>query len=277
MRTVGELEEVLSFKKYIDSFSFPVMLVNSRCDVLLLNDIARERFNHVHGKCYTVAHGFDRPCWEVLGRNACPIKRLARGEEGCSIREDKILIGGSLGNGLYLEMVLDGGIAETLVNLKDLAERDSLTGLYNRRKMAEILDFELKKVKRYGCDLSVIFLDMDNFKVINDTFGHSAGDLVLRKVGSIVQENIRETDVACRYGGEEFLVILPETDAEGAYKVAEKIRKAVGRICVDSFGLSLSAGVTQATKEDTLNTLIERADRAMYMAKKAGKNRTCLL
>ncbi len=277
MRTVGELEEVLSFKKYIDSFSFPVMLVNSRCDVLLLNDIARERFSNGHGKCYTVAHGFDRPCWEVLGRNACPIKRLARGEEGCSIREDKILIGGSLGNGLYLEMVLDGGIAETLVNLKDLAERDSLTGLYNRRKMAEILDFELKKVKRYGCDLSVIFLDMDNFKVINDTFGHSAGDLVLRKVGSIVQENIRETDVACRYGGEEFLVILPETDAEGAYKVAEKIRKAVGRICVDSFGLSLSAGVTQATKEDTLNTLIERADRAMYMAKKAGKNRTCLL
>lgn len=172
---------------------------------------------------------------------------------------------------------------EALENLnkafKSLAIRDELTGLFNRRYFEEALSSEVIRATRYSRNLSVIFLDVDFFKQCNDRFGHQYGDLVLKKISRIVKENIREIDIATRYGGEEFVIILPETDREDSYAVAEKIRKAVENTPSDSFQgqpaakLTISAGVATLGQDATsASELVAKADQATYQAKQHGRN-----
>jgi len=153
------------------------------------------------------------------------------------------------------------------------AVSDSLTGLLNHKAIYEKLEDEIKRVKRYNCDLSVVMMDIDDFKVVNDTWGHQMGDRVLRRVSDIIMESIRDMDVAGRYGGEEFLIILPYTDIKGAMKLSERIKKEIG---MEEFGkdirITISGGVASYNGESTL-TLVEKADINLYKAKQMGKNR----
>ncbi|MCA1949157.1 MAG: GGDEF domain-containing protein, partial [Treponema sp.] len=128
---------------------------------------------------------------------------------------------------------------------------------------------------RYGRPLSVIMLDIDNFKRVNDTFGHRTGDEVIQSVANSIMANIRKTDVAGRYGGEEFLVLLPETDLKAARVVAEKIRSTLNQLSFATSALSvtISAGVAEAEKGETFEALITRVDTKLYQAKRNGKNR----
>jgi diguanylate cyclase (GGDEF)-like protein len=160
--------------------------------------------------------------------------------------------------------------------LTEMAFVDELTGLYNRRRMIERLEEEYKRARRYAYPISCLFVDIDYFKSINDDFGHQAGDDVLREVSSLLRGCIRAYDVACRYGGEEFVVLLPQTDTEQALVAAERIRATVeGMTC--SFGdrpVTVSIGI--ATYPETAqdpDSLLTRADRAMYQAKETGRNR----
>jgi diguanylate cyclase (GGDEF)-like protein len=173
---------------------------------------------------------------------------------------------------------------DVLVNkLIHLSRTDDLTGLLNRRALIERLGDEVLRSRRYKADLALIICDIDYFKEINDTYGHDAGDKVLRIISTVIKELLRQTDMIGRYGGDEFLLILPETSLEGAKEIAERIRHAVEEYEINigfakPIKTTLSLGVAQfnVEKEDT-NNLIKRADNALYVAKGKGRNRVYLI
>jgi diguanylate cyclase (GGDEF)-like protein len=155
------------------------------------------------------------------------------------------------------------------------AMTDALTGLYNHRYLQERLDREIKLADRNNDQVSLIMLDMDHLKRINDTHGHRSGDAALTHAAEVMRLSVREVDICARYGGEEFVIILPQCGREDAIDVAERIREAIASEPVAKVGqVTASIGVATypgaaKTKED----LIEMADRAMYLAKAAGRNR----
>jgi len=158
-----------------------------------------------------------------------------------------------------------------------LAARDSLTGLLNRRKMGEHLEESYYRFQRYDRPFSVILCDIDHFKQVNDTWGHDAGDRVLKAVAAKLRNNIRPSDQASRWGGEEFLILLPETREPGAVKTAEKLRQqiTVANLDIGHSGtpLTLSFGVAQSGPGLDLTQVLKNADQALYRAKDTGRNR----
>lgn len=164
--------------------------------------------------------------------------------------------------------------------VEKMAITDSLTGLYVRRYFTGRLDEELGRFARHGLKFSFLMLDIDDFKKVNDTYGHLVGDVVLKDISRIIKENIREIDLACRYGGEEFAMMLPETLKEGAWVVAERIRKRVEehifRAYDERLKLTVSLGVA-SYPDDSSNQqgITEAADGALYKGKRSGKNVVC--
>jgi len=162
--------------------------------------------------------------------------------------------------------------------LRNLSVRDVLTGLYNRRFVDEVFEHEVVRCRRNDKPLSVLMIDVDHFKRFNDSFGHDAGDVVLRAVGTLLRESFRKTDLPCRLGGEEFLVILPECDTEAAFKVAEQLRLKISALVLFYQGKSLdtvtaSIGIASWPKPfGNEGLLISAADAALYAAKHAGRN-----
>jgi two-component system, cell cycle response regulator len=164
-------------------------------------------------------------------------------------------------------------------SLSDMAFRDQLTGLFNRRYFDQKLQEEVDRSARYGRPLSLVMGDIDQFKGYNDDFGHQKGDEVLRTVADLLKASCRSSDVAARYGGEEMVLILPETDAEGALRVAEKARKIIEARAGDAADrtVTISMGITSfGPGADGPAELIAAADRALYKAKNEGRNR-CVL
>jgi len=162
--------------------------------------------------------------------------------------------------------------------MQKMAERDALTGLANRRKLAAVGQDEERRARRLGHPLAALMLDLDRFKLVNDRYGHGAGDDVLREVARRIQATVREIDLPARYGGEEFAVLLPDTRIEKAQEVAERIRKVVSATPVDTrrgpLTVTISAGVAALDGEaGDLTSLLEAADGALYAAKEAGRNR----
>lgn len=157
--------------------------------------------------------------------------------------------------------------------LERLATTDQLTGTYNRRKLLELLDYERKLAKRSARDLCLIMFDIDKFKKINDHYGHSTGDEVLKTLVLVVQRNIREVDVLARWGGEEFVILTPDTELEGAVKLAEKLRRIVADADFPEVGqITISLGVAQDRPEESVDLFISRVDNWMYEAKNKGRN-----
>ena len=163
--------------------------------------------------------------------------------------------------------------------LRQQSIKDPLTGLFNRRRLEEILQLELSRALRHGGRLGVIMLDVDHFKHFNDTYGHEAGDSVLREIGTILRSKLRREDTACRYGGEEFTLIVPETDQAGLRKLAELVRARVEEQVAtvldqeveEPVTVSLGAAVFPEHGQDT-HTLLQAADEALYQAKRSGRN-----
>lgn len=171
--------------------------------------------------------------------------------------------------------------------MAQLAGTDPLTGLYNRRHFFEAGEREIQRARRHDQPLSLLIIDADHFKQVNDQFGHQAGDQLLREVTRTIQDTLRTSDILARYGGEEFAIILPQTSRPGALQLAERLRAAVAAIKLDAasgrgsredrnFGVlqvSISIGATQLREDDTMDTLLDRADNALYQAKHDGRNR----
>jgi diguanylate cyclase (GGDEF)-like protein len=161
-----------------------------------------------------------------------------------------------------------------------LALIDPLTGANNRASMDMALKREVELSRRKQTPLTVILLDIDYFKKVNDSYGHSAGDLCLQAVAGCVQDSIRGSDLLFRCGGEEFLVLLSQTDMTGASQLAERIRSHVADLALNAIGnhrLTVSAGVSALTGDDSVKSLYDRCDRALYQAKRQGRNRVEVL
>jgi diguanylate cyclase (GGDEF)-like protein len=178
----------------------------------------------------------------------------------------------------YITTMFSADIRYGLQHAKLLSETDDLTGLYNTRGFAIAANRLFGQATRYGRPASVLMIDSDNLKHVNDTYGHDAGNRLLRQLANAVQAELRATDVPARYGGDEFIVLLPETPPKGSMDVAERIRNAIaGRpLAIDGHHLTATVSIGVACyPEDgrTLDALAARADRALYQAKQQGRNR----
>lgn len=155
-----------------------------------------------------------------------------------------------------------------------LATTDSLTGIANRREFTSILTAEMARAKRYGVPMSLVMYDLDYFKRVNDTYGHDVGDYVLQAVTAQVKGNIRANDVVARWGGEEFMVLMPQSDLPSAVNAADKLRLAIAGYQFEKVGqLTVSFGVAAFEPQDDMNSLLKRVDDALYRAKEQGRNR----
>lgn len=154
----------------------------------------------------------------------------------------------------------------------ELAVLDGLTGLYNRRYFKELMNLEFVKLKRHTANFSLLMVDIDNFKNYNDTHGHPAGDEMLKKAAQVFKDSVREVDCVCRYGGEEFVIMLPQTDKKGSQIVAERLRVQSGLYLPTTISIGIATFPDDAGESQGL---IEKADAALYKAKQAGKNKWC--
>jgi diguanylate cyclase (GGDEF)-like protein len=182
-------------------------------------------------------------------------------------------------------LAAQAGIALENARLHDLVQRqaitDDLTGLVNRRRFLAVLDAEVDRAAQLGSGIGVVLIDLDDFKGVNDRFGHHSGDRVLAAFGSLLQEHIRDVDLAARLGGEEFALLLPEVEGRDAVSVAERLRRSLSErpiASVDGNALTSTAsfGVAQYRQGDTGEDLLRLADDALYRAKAEGKNRVCV-
>lgn len=168
-------------------------------------------------------------------------------------------------------------LRETNLRLDELSKKDDLTGIFNRRYLIESLTYETSRSRRYKTPLSFAMFDLDHFKNVNDTYGHTTGDFVLKQFASVIKGRTRKTDILGRYGGEEFAIILTDTELESAIFFCEEIKELVSNF---GFGfehspikMTTSAGIASFTDEMEFNDLIDMADKCLYKAKEAGRNR----
>jgi len=165
---------------------------------------------------------------------------------------------------------------------KILSVTDGLTGISNRPNMEQALQSEFERSMRYSAPLSVVLLDVDHFKVVNDTYGHQKGDEILVAFASLLKKFCRANDTAARYGGEEFLMILPQSDAQGAFKIAERVREEMMKLSFtgneSNFSVTTSCGVVELDRDFIKSTdqLVAMADQALYEAKNSGRNKTVI-
>lgn len=206
-------------------------------------------------------------------KNGCYINEKKVGE--CYLKDGDLL---RIGNTIF--KFLSGNNIEHAYHeeLFRLAKIDGLTEIYNQRHFADSLENELERAKRYNRELSLLMIDIDHFKKVNDKFGHRAGDHILKKLADIFVKRSRKVDYVCRYGGEEFSIILPEIDIMGAFRFATTLKESVSghkfRFENDVIPLTISIGISDIMEGiETTEELIETADRRLYLAKKMGRNR----
>lgn len=231
-----------------------------------------------------------RSCWEFFPQSAgiCPIttsneeidrsERLLRRKDGREILVLKTV----------KRLRTDSGekLVETFIDISErkyleeelyrLSITDPLTGAYNRRYFLEMLEREIERKQRTGHSFALIMLDLDHFKSINDRFGHAAGDRVLKSLVTAFKERLRKTDCLARWGGEEFVILLPDTTAAGAASLAEELRHRLSQMEIPGVGhVTASFGVTGYCSGDTVETIIQRVDSMLYRAKENGRNCVC--
>lgn len=269
--------------------------------------VVRANAAYAQLKNRTVDELIGRTCYEALEEknevcDGCIIRKTFQSSDPCA-KEKKVTL--KNGDTLWLEIftypIMDeaGQISHVIEYTRDVTDRkkseedhrrlierleylsqiDGLTGLLNRRALTDQLEYEVDRARRYGSELSVILCDLDNLKEINDTHGHLAGDTTLQLLSATIRSSLRNADIAGRYGGDEFLVIVPHTSVDGATSIAEKIRSAAERTEVKLEGnkrimLSLSIGVAGLDKPpEGMDGLVSRVDAALYTSKNTGRNK----
>jgi diguanylate cyclase (GGDEF)-like protein len=169
-------------------------------------------------------------------------------------------------------------IEENIGYLYELATIDEKTGVYNNKFFSTVSEMEFDKAKRGLGKLSILMIDLDNFKKLNDTYGHYTGDEVLARLGKILKINTRKYDIISRFGGEEFVLLLPNTGANRAKIVCNRIRSKVEKdLLMKKYHMTISGGLTSYRERDTLKRMKERADKAVYKAKRSGKNKIVVI
>ncbi len=305
-RTEEELYRSESFLGTIfDSIHDPFSIVDRDYRIIKYNDAYARMRNKpakdlLGKKCYEVLQNRNRVCEE------CVVEKTFLSADPCAKQKlvtlpDKTEVWVEIYT--YPIFGQDKGVSHVIEYTRDITDRrkteeektrlikklnylsttDGLTGLFNRRALNDILNHEIDRAKRYNSDLSIHLCDVDRFKKINDTCGHTAGDQALQAVSETLKRSLRKADVLGRYGGDEFMIILPETSLKGAKSLAEKIRTAVNKTDCDLPGnkrirLSISIGVAGCcAPAENIDTLVARADAALYTSKKAGRNKVSVM
>jgi len=281
-------------KKLIEAIPMPMYVKNAdgifiECNERFCNLVGKKRDDILERKFYSF---FDESIVKEIKR--AEIELLKNGghkefeitltdstgkERMFTFYKETFVQGGEIG-GLICVMVdftkrnnLESQLRKANKDLKEQAITDGLTGLFNHKRVLELLEAELKRAQRYQTQLSVLMLDIDYFKKVNDNYGHQVGDEVLMKVSDIIRDNIRETDIAGRYGGEEFLIIFPNTSSKKALNTALRINKAIGdHQYKEGFKITISGGLSDWKGENS-SKLIRKADELLYKAKEQGRNR----
>ncbi len=211
--------------------------------------------------------------YRILTKEGSYIWYYDRGKVTKRDKDGKALVVSGIVFDIDKEKTMERELYEANKKLTELTFRDELTGAFNRRFMLKKLNEEIQRFSRTKLELSIILFDIDNFKQVNDNFGHNSGDNVLKKIVKTVEKRIRKTDFLCRWGGEEFIIILPDTKIENATKLAEEIRIAISKMVVDDMeSVTASFGVSSCSNGDTVDSIIKKADDLMYKAKSEGKN-----
>ncbi len=234
------------------------------------------RLSAIHDKFIAGSETFElRQEWDVVTKNGVLrtiISEAARieGEDGQPRKVTFII-------DITQRKQLEVNLKQANERLDHLAHHDELTALFNRRAGLQRLDEEIKRCERYGTLFSIAIYDMDNFKAINDTYGHSTGDTVLQQTTALVSQILRDTDLHIRLGGEEFLIIMPGVNAEEAQLAMERVRQTVAQhpFTEHHLTVTLSSGIASYV-EASGTRLLDRADKAMYQAKQAGRNRVVI-
>lgn len=263
-----------------------ILIMDQEYKIEYMNHEAARTFGHVRGKfCYLSVCKKETPCQQ------CSIKEVLNGQtlrNERNIQEkvyDSIIVPFISSNKKISKMEILRDITERkqLQNeLERLSITDKLTGLYNRRYFDESMEKEVLRAKRFKHNLCLLFIDIDKFKHLNDTYGHDAGDSVLRYLGKLIKEYVRNgIDIPCRYGGEEFTVLLPEAVIHDAVTISERILVDFGNKKFpvsaknEQIRKTISIGVSELGSSDDAKTLLIHADKAMYEAKKTGGNSVC--
>lgn len=279
------------YEKLFHSNSAPMLLIDPAQDGRVVDaNLAAMQFYGYSREAFCLKH-----TWEinVLGREVLPIMnevaklpgghkplnfvhRLADG----SLRDVQTYAGPMAFEGKRLMLCIIHDVTEQkrLKNeLEQAASHDHLTGLWNRRQFLHMLASARAQKRRYDLDYSLMLVDVDHFKAVNDQHGHGAGDEVLLLLSRAFEARVRETDSVCRWGGEEFIVLLPQTDLECAARLAECLRTTIEQIRVPHLPpITVSIGVAQNQDNETTESLLKRADAALYRAKESGRNRVVL-
>lgn len=267
-------EEILRLASFPRLLPSPVIEFNHAGEMTYLNPAAERAFPELGalGLSHPLLHGLVELFATLQqGTQQEEVVHEARlGEETYELHVSYVQEAGLIR--IYVLVVTQRKRAEEEIHL--LATTDSLTGIANRRKFSEILANEMDRARRYATPLSLAMYDLDYFKRVNDTFGHSVGDYVLQAVTELVKRNIRAVDLVARWGGEEFMVLLPQSDMQAALNVAEKLRRAISGYTFDKVDhLTASFGVVSFEPQDDFNSLLKRVDDALYHAKQQGRNR----
>ncbi len=248
------------------------------CHILLgINNEDSDQFLHnIHPQLLEIASHFDI----AIGSGNTYEEIICKlNEEIAAITITNEAVKSHLTRAFQRERELAAKLDDANRKLQVLASKDSLTGLYNRQFLNKILEKEWQQCVSNNNPLSVIMIDIDDFKQVNDNYGHKAGDVVLMKLTNTLSKNIRKTDFLARYGGEEFALVMPQTTLENACKLAGLLIEVVRNLEIPfvdkQLGLTISCGISTTSKtfDDTPEDLIQRADEALYAAKKSGKNR----
>lgn len=281
------------FRLMLEGIPSPAWLVSRERRILAQNKAAASLFGTKNGDyCWKGIHGGEylpdeyRAAFE---KNGSPLPGtkcyFCLGDEALAGNEpinSEVQLAGTiwntwwipLGENVYLHYATDVTRYKKMEEeLRCLSVTDCLTNCYNRRYFVQKLEEEIERAKRAGRKFSLVMLDIDRFKSINDRFGHNAGDLVIKSVAEVIKNRIRKIDCLARWGGEEFVILLPDTPVDKAAVLAEELRESISKMDVPGVDrVTASFGVTGYCSEDTSDTLVQRADNMMYEAKAAGRN-----
>lgn len=260
----------------LDLLPDPAVLIGSDGVVRWRNQKATEEYGGAVGRCFELAHGQQVPC-DQTGETCPRHHALATQSSASAMHTHRSTSHGQKFYRVLAVPVEDDSVLEIHYELGQGLLHDDLTGLYRRERWFEIVRRDQALLRRIHRSYAVVFIDLDEFKKFNDAFGHLAGDEMLRQIGAALAREVRASDTACRWGGEEFVLFLPGTTLAQALLLAERIRAGIRALRVETRAgpqrITASLGVFAAAAGFALEAALERADAALYAAKRAGRDR----